>query len=96
MENKYDVIIIGAGVAGLNAAYELSSRGFTVAIIESKPRNKIGDKTCGDAIGLHHFKELGWEPPSDVIDHKYEGVKVYSPSEKYSVVVPEKDLVLIG
>lgn len=88
MESKYDVIIIGAGVAGLNAAYELASRGFTVAIVESKPRNKIGDKTCGDAIGLHHFKELGWEPPSDVIDHKYKGVKVYSPSEKYDVVVP--------
>ncbi len=94
MNNKYDVIIIGAGVAGLNAAYELASRGFTVAIIESKPRDRVGDKTCGDAIGVHHFKELGWEPPNSVIDHKYKGVKVYSPSEKYGVVVPGEGVSL--
>lgn len=85
---SYDVVIIGAGVAGLNAAYVLASKGFKVAIIESKPRGKIGDKTCGDAIGVHHFEELGWNPPQEVIDHKYDGVKIYSPSEEYSVVVP--------
>ncbi len=85
---KYDVVIVGAGVAGLNAAYVLASKGFKVAIIESKPRSKIGDKTCGDAIGVHHFDELGWKPPSDIIDHYYKGVRIYSPSEKYSITVP--------
>ncbi len=88
MAEKYDVAIIGAGVAGLTAAYDLVARGFKVAVIESKPRERIGDKTCGDAIGTHHFSELGWKPPSSIIDHKYSGVKIYSPSEKYGVVVP--------
>ncbi len=86
--SSYDVVVIGAGVAGLNAAYVLASKGFKVAVIESKPRDKIGDKTCGDAIGLHHFEELGWNPPPEVIDYKYKGVKIYSPSEKYGIVVP--------
>ncbi len=85
---KYDAVVVGAGVAGLNAAYVLASKGFKIAIIESKPRSRIGDKTCGDAIGLHHFDELGWKPPSDAIDHYYKGVKIYSPSEKYSIPVP--------
>ncbi len=84
----YDVVIVGAGVAGLNAAYELGRKGFRVAIIESKPREKIGDKTCGDAIGVHHFREIGWNPPDDVLDHRYDGVKVYSPSEEHSITVP--------
>lgn len=84
---KYDVIVVGAGVAGLNAAFVLASKGFNVAIIESKPRSRIGDKTCGDAIGVHHFKELGWYPPEETIDHRYKGVKIYSPSEKYSIIV---------
>jgi digeranylgeranylglycerophospholipid reductase len=87
---KYDVVVIGAGVAGLNAAYVLASMGYRVAIVESKPRSRIGDKTCGDAIGVHHFEELGWSPPDSVIDHVYDGVKIYSPSEKYSLVVPGK------
>jgi digeranylgeranylglycerophospholipid reductase len=85
---KYDAVVVGAGVAGLNAAYVLASKGFKVAIVESKPREKIGDKTCGDAIGTHHFEELGWKPPEGTIDHYYRGVKIYSPSEKYAIIVP--------
>ncbi len=85
---KYDAVVVGAGVAGLNAAYVLAEKGFKTAIIESKPRSRIGDKTCGDAIGVHHFEELGWRPPRDVIDHYYKGVKIYGPSERYGITVP--------
>lgn len=85
---KYDAVVIGAGVAGLSAAFVLASKGFKVAVIESKSRNKIGDKTCGDAIGVHHFEELGWQVPGEAVDHRYKGVKIYSPSEDYSIVVP--------
>ncbi len=91
---KHDVIVIGAGVAGLNAAYEIASKGYSVAVVESKPRGKIGDKTCGDAMGVHHFNRIGWKPPEKVIDHRYDGVKIYSPSEKYSITVPGEGLSL--
>lgn len=33
MQNKYDVIVIGAGPAGVNAATQLSSSGFTVLVV---------------------------------------------------------------
>ncbi|WP_448579460.1 geranylgeranyl reductase family protein [Thermosphaera sp.] len=85
---KYDVIVVGAGVAGLEAALVLASKGFKVAVIESKPVEKIGDKTCGDAIGVHHFEKISLEIPGNVIDYKYQGVKIYSPSEKHGLIVP--------
>ena len=85
---KFDVVVVGAGVAGLYAARFLGSLGWKVALIESKPATSIGDKVCGDAIGVHHFEELGLDIPSHVVDHKYRGVKIYSPSRRYSIVVP--------
>jgi len=91
---KYDVVIVGAGVAGLESAYRIASAGYRVVVVESKPFDRIGDKTCGDAIGIHHFKELGWTPPSNVIDHRYDGVKIYSPSEEHSITVPGEGVSL--
>jgi glycine/D-amino acid oxidase-like deaminating enzyme len=34
MKRSYDAIIIGAGVVGLSAAYQLSSRGLDIIVIE--------------------------------------------------------------
>lgn len=85
---KHDVVVVGAGVAGLTTALKLASRGWRVAVVESKPVSKIGDKVCGDAIGVHHFEEIDLNPPGSVIDHRYKGVKIYSPSRKHSIIVP--------
>jgi geranylgeranyl reductase family protein len=87
-KDKYDVIVVGAGVAGLYASYYLGSMGWRVALVESKPMHKIGERVCGDAIGTHHFEELGLSVPSDVIDHKYKGVMIISPSGGHSIIVP--------
>ena len=87
MAGQYDVVIIGGGVAGLTAAWLISKQGYRVAIIERKPLNKIGERACGDAIGLHHFQELGWMPPQEVLNGSYKGVKIVSPSGNYSVIV---------
>ncbi|ACL10488.1 geranylgeranyl reductase [Desulfurococcus amylolyticus 1221n] len=85
---KYDVVVVGAGVAGLYSSLVLASKGFRVALVESKPASKIGDKTCGDAIGVHHFQHIGLKLPEDIIDHVYRGVKIYSPSERHEIIVP--------
>jgi geranylgeranyl reductase family protein len=83
-----DVVVVGAGVAGLYSALILGSMGWRVILVESKAKSEIGNKVCGDAIGVHHFKELNLEVPSSVIDHRYSGVVVYAHSLKYSVTVP--------
>ena len=82
-ERKYDVIIVGAGVAGSSAAYLLSSKGFRVLLLDSKPFARAGDKPCGDAIGKHHFDEVGIKPPSnEELDGYVRGIYLYSPSEE--------------
>ena len=83
-----DVVVVGAGVAGLYSAVLLGSMGWRVILVESKARSEIGSKVCGDAIGTHHFKELNLDIPSSVVDHRYSGVVVYTHSLKYSVTVP--------
>ena len=88
MSKVYDVVVVGAGVAGLYASSQLASMGWKVALVESKQASRIGDKVCGDAIGTHHFSELGLSVPENIIDRRYRGVKIYSPSKKYSIVVP--------
>jgi len=40
MNTEFDVIIVGAGPAGLNCAGELSQAGFTVCVLE--PKETIG------------------------------------------------------
>ncbi|MGO4535041.1 flavin monoamine oxidase family protein [Leifsonia sp. 2MCAF36] len=42
-ENHYDVVVVGAGFAGLVAARELSQRGRHVAVVEA--RDRIGGRT---------------------------------------------------
>ncbi|HVI08056.1 MAG TPA: FAD-dependent oxidoreductase, partial [Candidatus Binatia bacterium] len=51
MVSDYDVVIVGAGVAGLAAASDLSKAGISIAIVEA--RNRIG----GRILTLH-------DPPS--------------------------------
>ncbi|KAJ3752538.1 flavin-containing amine oxidoreductase [Lentinula raphanica] len=41
-----DIVIIGAGLSGLSAAYNLSKAGKTVQVIEA--RNRIGGRVCTD------------------------------------------------
>ena len=44
-----DVIVIGAGISGLNAAYELCSRNYSVTVLES--RNRTGGRVSTVTIG---------------------------------------------
>ena len=77
-------MVAGGGTAGLFSAYRLAKAGFSVAIIELKSEERIGEKVCGDAVGEHHFHNVGLEPPRIGVDAiaTFEGVRVYSPSKK--------------
>ena len=48
MENKFDVVIIGAGPAGLKCAEQLKNSNLSVLVIE---KNKIiGPKVCAGGL----------------------------------------------
>lgn len=53
---KYDIILIGGGLAGLSLAIELKKRKFSVLVIEkgSYPRQKV----CGEYISMESHKQL--------------------------------------
>ncbi|MFT6076267.1 MAG: glycine/D-amino acid oxidase-like deaminating enzyme [Yoonia sp.] len=73
-----DVIIIGAGLAGLVAANELIARGKPVAILDQEGRQNLGGQAfwslgglllinsggCASAIASHSQQTTGWGPPN--------------------------------
>lgn len=66
LENRYDVLIVGAGPAGCTAALALKAGGLKVALLDksSFPR----DKVCGDAIPARAVKTLRQISP-DIAEH---------------------------
>lgn len=85
----YDVIVVGGGVAGLTAAYLLSKEGFKVSVIERVEESNVGSKVCGDAIGRHHFINLGLEEPKigSEAEGVFKGVNVVSPDEENTISI---------
>jgi len=78
--NKFDVIVVGAGTGGCLAAKTAAKSGLSVCLVDCKDAGSIGDKVCGDAIGKHHFDNLGLAyPVGDELERVIMGIKVYSP-----------------
>ncbi len=92
---KYDTVVVGAGTAGALASLTLAEKGAKVLLIDSKTKDLIGKKVCGDALGAHHISSVGIPfPPKETYKGKFDAVRVYSPSKKYSVKVEGEGLAL--
>jgi digeranylgeranylglycerophospholipid reductase len=90
---KFDVIVTGAGTGGCLAAKTAANAGLTVCLIDAKNTAAIGRKICGDAIGKHHFDNLGLREPAGIeLERVMEGVKIVSPDQQTSYVVKGKML----
>ena len=59
-DNIYDVIILGAGAAGLMSAITAGKRGKKVLILEKS--NKVGKKILMSGGGKSNFTNLNVEP----------------------------------
>jgi len=92
---KYDVLIVGAGTAGCMAAKAVAERGLNICIMEMKPKERIGEKVCADAIGKHHFERLGLAlPKGEELKTRVRGVRVFSPNMAVSYFVPGEGFIV--
>ncbi len=87
---KFDLIVVGAGTGGCIAAKTLASAGLNICLVDRKEERSIGDKVCGDAVGKHHFDNLGLAyPKGEELQQDMLGVKIYSPDLKTVFLVGE-------
>jgi digeranylgeranylglycerophospholipid reductase len=76
----YDVVVIGAGTGGCMVAKTAASAGLKVCLVDRKDRNSIGQKVCGDAVGKHHFDNLGLAyPAGQEKEGDISGINIFSP-----------------
>ena len=67
------VLVLGAGLAGLAAAYELQREGYGVTVLEARSRPGGRVRTYRDPFADGLYAEMGAEyvDASDAFDHKY-------------------------
>ncbi|MCD7035216.1 glycine oxidase ThiO [Metabacillus sp. GX 13764] len=62
--NKADIIIIGAGVIGCSAAYELAKRGYSVALLDKGEAGKEASSAAAGLLGV----QAEWEKYDPLFD----------------------------
>lgn len=87
MNKIWDIIIIGAGPAGTQAAHELSSLGHSVLIIEKNKRDR--EKICGGGIFVQEIIKFG-ELPKTVIDREIRELVVHSKKNSKKYELPQE------
>jgi len=81
LENKYDVVIVGAGPAGLAAAIEIAKEKINVLVLDRK--QEIGcPKRCAEGLGMGWFKRLNIKPQKDWAVQPIHGAALYAPNGK--------------
>jgi geranylgeranyl reductase family protein len=76
MRDMYDVIVAGAGPAGLRSAHLLEKAGLGVAVLERKP--EIGRPVqCSGLISSNLDRFL--KVPEDCIEHRVKGAIIHGP-----------------
>jgi digeranylgeranylglycerophospholipid reductase len=78
---RQDVIVVGAGSAGCVTARRCAELGLHTLLLDRKPKNKVGQKVCGDEISKSHFEATGINVPSGKeVSSVIDGADVYPPS----------------
>jgi len=78
---EFDIVVVGAGPAGLMAAREASRRGVKVLLLEKK--NAFGRKACGEAVSSNALDtaEISASDRKRTVLNKIKGCYIYAPNE---------------
>ncbi|WP_456397741.1 geranylgeranyl reductase family protein [Palaeococcus sp. (in: euryarchaeotes)] len=76
---RYDVVVVGAGIAGPILARNLAKQGFDVLMIDKKA--EIGSpKRCAEGLGIGNFKKYDIPLDKRFINREIYGAAIYSPN----------------
>ena len=91
IDKSYDVIIVGAGPAGLSSAKSCAEHGLRTLLVEE--HSVIGTPVqCGEALARFVFEDLGMKPEGNEIKN----TKIFSPNKKkMEIVFPEPSMFLV-
>jgi choline dehydrogenase-like flavoprotein len=63
MKNKYDVLVVGSGTAGIYFASKMAEYGYSVCVIDSLLEEKLGERLNIFHIDKVKFAEHGIPEP---------------------------------
>ena len=90
MNLKYDVVVVGSGIAGPIVARNVAKSGFSVLLIDKKAA--IGTpKQCAEGISIKVFDKYDIPYDKRFINREIYGAKLYSPSG-YELELRYKDV----
>jgi len=78
---EYDVIVIGAGPAGLRAATKIAKNGASVICLDKKQEIGVPVR-CGEGLGLAWFDRLNMQPDPAWAVQEIFGAAIVSPTGK--------------
>ena len=89
----FDVVIAGGSIAGLLCAREISSKGFTVLVIEED--YEIGTpEHCGGLVSISGLNEIGIIPFRKTFEHKIDHAKITAPNGNSFTINSKKQKVI--
>jgi digeranylgeranylglycerophospholipid reductase len=88
---QHDLIIVGAGPAGAHLASQAAQLGLDVLLLERLSRDRVGDKVCGEGIGLHHLKYAGIPyPQGKELGNTINGIDIYPPNMENYITISQR------
>lgn len=88
MEDRYDVVIAGAGPAGGQCARDLAARGYDVLVLETESAEVFPRTSNKSTAGTFPRMMAAFNVPDDVVMHFTSKVVLESPNDSYTADQP--------
>ncbi|MXV63905.1 FAD-binding protein [Natronorubrum sp. JWXQ-INN-674] len=83
MNNRYDVVIAGAGPAGGQCARDLAARGYDVVVLETESEDEFPRQSNKSTAGTFPSMMASFGIPDDVVMQYTDSVVLESPTDHY-------------
>ncbi|MFC4542918.1 digeranylgeranylglycerophospholipid reductase [Halosolutus amylolyticus] len=83
MNNRYDVVIAGAGPAGAQCARDLAARGYDVVVLETESEDEFPRQSNKSTAGTFPSMMAAFGIPDDVVMQYTDSVVLESPTDHF-------------